>query len=121
MGEILKKLKEFFRLNINDELGNVSIFDWILSHRFMLLLILALISIFLILLVINVRNVNELLAERRELQKKIKILKDNNSRIHSHIIELQSAERIIPFAEKNLNMYLPQDAPKILRDRNEDQ
>lgn len=117
----MKKLSEIFSFKLFNENGNYSILDWILSHRFLLLLFFALVSVFLIVLVINVRNVNEILVSKRQLEKEIKIIKDNNSRLHSKIIELQSAERIIPFAEQNLNMYLPQDAPKILRKENENE
>jgi hypothetical protein len=83
-------------------------------------LFFALISAFLIILVINVRNINEILVTKRSLEKEIKIIKDNNAQLHSKIIQLQSAERIIPFSENKLNMYLPQDAPRILRNENEE-
>jgi len=120
LGGILKKISDFFNFKLLKENGSSTILDWILSHRFILLLFFALISAFLIILVINVRNVNEILVSKRTFEKDIKILKDNNSRLHSKIIQLQSAERIIPFAEQRLNMYLPQDAPKILRKENEE-
>ena len=112
----MKKISEFFNFKLFNDNSDNTILNWILSHRFVLLLFFALTSIFLIVLVLNVRNVNEMLVVKRNLEKEIKILKDNNSRLHSKIIQLQSAERIIPFAEKSLNMYLPKDAPKILQD-----
>ncbi|HRP01329.1 MAG TPA: hypothetical protein PLE30_01665 [Candidatus Kapabacteria bacterium] len=111
----MKKFSEYLSIIFTNGENSVSFLDWILSHRFLLLLFFTLISAFLIVLVINVRNVNEILANKRELEKSIKIYRDNNAQLHSKIISLQAAERIIPFAEQNLQMYLPADAPKVIR------
>jgi len=94
--------------------GNSLVIRWIQSHRWLLLLFFFIVSGLLILLVINVRSVNTMLVNKRQLEKEILILKDHNSRLYSKIIELESAERIIPHSETNLNMFLPNDAPKVI-------
>lgn len=110
------KIKDFFIVRNTSNQKN-RVIEWTLANRFVLLLLAFIFAAFLIILVLNVRNVNELLVERSKLQKEIIILKDKNSRLYSRIVELQSAERIIPYSESKLNMYLPQDAPKILEEK----
>jgi len=77
------------------------------------------VSLFLILLVINVRNVNQMLVEKRLMEKNLEKIKNQNAQLYSKIVYLESAQRIIPYAENNLNMILPNDAPKIIIKSNE--
>jgi len=92
---------------------------WILSRRWILLFYMFFVSLFLILLVINVRNVNHMLEEKRLMEKKLEKIKNQNAQLYSKIVYLESAQRIIPCAENNLNMILPNDAPKIILNNNE--
>jgi cell division protein FtsB len=92
---------------------------WILSRRWILLFYMFFVSLFLILLVINVRNVNHMLEEKRLMEKKLEKIKNQNAQLYSKIVYLESAQRIIPYAENNLNMILPNDAPKIILNNNE--
>lgn len=85
----------------------------------MILFYMFFVSLFLILLVINVRNVNQMLVEKRLMEKNLEKIKNQNAQLYSKIIYLESAQRIIPYAENNLNMILPNDAPKIIIKNNE--
>jgi len=60
-----------------------------------------------------------MLVEKRLMEKNLEKIKNQNAQLYSKIVYLESAQRIIPYAENNLNMILPNDAPKIIIKSNE--
>lgn len=108
------KIRSFFQKYSSNRMRSENLLSWILFRRWILFIVLISISFFLILLVSNVRTINAMLVENRKLELSIIELKDRNARLYSRIVELESAERVIPIAETMLGMYLPEETPIII-------
>lgn len=94
---------------------NHEIRDWVRDNRWILFIGLLAAAIATVILVINVRSMNELLVEKQKLSKNLEEIEVYNKELSAKIIELESADRIIPMAETQLNMKQPDHAPKILK------
>jgi len=108
---ILSKIKEFYN---SLELSELLI-EFVRGHRWTIFIFIFFASLWVLLLVTNVRNINALLVDIRALEKKAKILENQNERYIYEIVKLQSAERIIQIAEEQLNMEQSPKAPDILK------
>lgn len=107
----ISKIKDFFK---SLELSNILV-EFVRIHRWTIFILIFLISIWFILLVSNVRNINAVLVDIRNLEKQSKELQNINERYMYEIVKLQSAERIIKIAEEQLNMEQSPKAPDILK------
>lgn len=107
----ISKIKDFFK---SLELSNILV-EFVRVHRWTIFILIFLISIWFILLVSNVRNINAVLVDIRNLEKQSKELQNVNERYMYEIVKLQSAERIIKIAEEQLNMEQSPKAPDILK------
>ncbi len=93
----------------------INIKEWVRLNRWMLFFFIVVAALALILIVSNVRNINNLLTEIRQLEKTEKEIKNYNLRLNAQIIQLEAPDRIIPIAETNLQMSIPTSAPKELK------
>ncbi len=108
---IFNYFKEFNKsLDLSDKF-----IEWIRKNRWGLMLTIVIISAWGLVLVLNVRNVDTILVEIRELEKESRDIENLNERYLYEIVNLQSAERIIKIAEEQLNMEQSQKAPDILK------
>ncbi len=89
--------------------------EFVRNHRWLIVVLVALASIWFLLLVTNVRSVNKLLVDIRQLEAQSQKLDNINERYLYEIVKLQSAERIIQIAEEQLNMEQSPKAPDILK------
>ena len=110
MGFFSKYLSKAF----NSEANKVTLLNWILSRRWFLFILIITSAIFLILLVNNVRSVNSIMVENRKIEAKIYEIQNLNARLYSKIVDLESAERIIPYSETYLQMEIPRKGPIIV-------
>jgi cell division protein FtsL len=110
MGFFSKYMSKAF----NKEANRMTLLNWILSKRWFLFILLITSAIFLILLVNNVRRVNSIMVENRIIEADIYEIENINARLYSKIVELESAERIIPYAETHLQMEIPLNGPIIV-------
>jgi cell division protein FtsL len=94
--------------------NRVTLLSWILSKRWLLFILIFTSAIFLILLVNNVRSVNRIMVENRKIEADIYEIENLNARLYSKIVDLESAERIIPYAETYLQMEIPKNGPIIV-------
>lgn len=107
----LNYIKEFYNsLEISDKL-----IDWVRVNRWAIFVVIFFIAMWGLLLVSNVRNVNTLIVEIRQLEKQSKLIENQNERYLYEIVNLQSAERIIKIAEEQLYMEQSPKAPDILK------
>jgi len=88
--------------------------EWIRDNRWMVLVFIIVAAASSVVFVSNVRNINALLIENRDLEKQANVLRDRNKRLQSETIHLQSPERIINFATEKLDMVAPDVAPEII-------
>ncbi|MDT3740594.1 MAG: hypothetical protein RO257_13965 [Candidatus Kapabacteria bacterium] len=108
---ILNKVKEFYKsLEISDLL-----IEWVRANRWSIFIVIILVALWGLLLVSNVRNINTLLVDIRNLEKQSRQIENLNERYMYEIVKLQSAERIIKIAEEELNMEQSPKAPDILK------
>jgi cell division protein FtsL len=110
MGFLSKYMSKAFK----SEVSSVTLLSWILSKRWFLFILLITSAIFLILLVNNVRSVNSIMVENQKIESKIYEIQNLNARLYSKIVQLESAERIIPYAETYLQMEIPGKGPIIV-------
>ncbi|GAB1371507.1 hypothetical protein MASR1M45_15690 [Candidatus Kapaibacterium sp.] len=104
-------IKEFFQsLSLSDAL-----LDWVRAYRFVLLFVILGSALWFLIMIVNVRNINSLIGEIRELEKSSRKLDNINERYMYDIVNLQTAERIIKIAEEQLYMEQSQKAPDILK------
>lgn len=88
--------------------------EWIRDNRWLVLVFIIVAATSSLVFVSNVRNINALLIENRELEKEASVLQDKNKRLQSETIHLQSADRIIKFATEKLDMVPPDVAPEVI-------
>ncbi len=88
--------------------------EWVRDNRWLVLVFIIVAAASSLLFVSNVRNINALLIENRELEKEVSVLRDMNKRLQSETIYLQSADRIIKFATEELDMVPPDVAPEVI-------
>lgn len=90
-------------------------------NRLKILLFIVILALYTIYQINNVIQINLLLKENRELEQKLEKLKSEKAVLLLKIAELQSAERIIKYAEKEFGMVLPDKAPIVIKkiDENE--
>ncbi len=74
-----------------------------------------LIGVWIVLYVSNVIATNKLFREKYVLESQLEKLREENLILSKKINELEDAERIIPFAKKNLNMKEPENLPVIIK------
>ena len=89
-------------------------------NRWKLFGLLLLSSTLMLLYVSNVLYVDSQLEEMQSMKKIYNSMKNGNELLKTEIIKLESADRIIPYAEKELGMLKPDKPPKVLQfeDRN---
>lgn len=83
--------------------------------RWKIFFLISLSAVITIIYVDNVLHVNYLLKDNQNLKKSYKILKNNNDILRTRLNSLQSPERIIPIAEKELGLVKSQKAPDFLK------
>ncbi|MBX3043814.1 MAG: cell division protein FtsL [Candidatus Kapabacteria bacterium] len=108
---ILNKIRQFI---ISLELSELLI-EFVRIYRWIIFIVIFVASLWVLLLVTNVRNINSLLSDIRQLEKESGRLENLNERYLYEIVKLQSADRIIHLAEEQLNMEQSQKAPDILK------
>ena len=72
-------------------------------------------SILMVMYVSNVLYVDSQLEEMQSMKKLYNSIKNGNELLKTEIIKLESADRIIPLAEKELGMLKPEVPPKVLQ------
>ena len=82
------------------------------KKRFRILGIILLTASLTILYISNLMYVNDLLNQVHQLNKEYDQIVNSNELIKARIVDLESPDRIIPYAEKNLRMINPNKAPK---------
>jgi len=83
--------------------------------RWKLFGLLLLTASLMILYVSNVLYVDAQLEEMQSMKKIYTSIKNGNELLKTEIIKLESADRIIPLAEKELGMLKPEAPPKVLQ------
>lgn len=89
--------------------------EWIKNNRWKVLGTILLVSLFLAIYVTGVQKVNRLMAQNRELERKIQSIDYENQEYRYQITNLESPDRINNIAVKKLNMIKPTEVPKILK------
>ena len=84
-------------------------------NRWKLFGLLLLSSTLMLLYVSNVLYVDAQLEEMQSMKKIYKSVKNGNELLKTEIIKLESADRIIPYAEKELGMLKPDRQPRVLQ------
>lgn len=69
----------------------------------------------MLLYVSNVLYVDAQLEEMQSMKKIYNSIKNGNELLKTEIIKLESADRIIPYAENELGMLKPDKPPKVLQ------
>ena len=82
------------------------------KKRFHIFATIILAAIITILYISNLMYVNKLLDHVHKLNREYDKVLNKNELIKQEIIRLESPDRIIPYAEKNLNMVISANAPK---------
>jgi cell division protein FtsL len=71
-------------------------------------------ALLMILYVGNVIAIDSILEEIQNLNKQRESIRNGNELLQTEIIKLESADRIIPLAEKELGMAKPSEAPEVI-------
>jgi cell division protein FtsL len=88
--------------------------NWLTTNRFRAFAIIAIVAVVLLFYVNNTIKINSLLTQIQKQENTLKELKTNNELLKAQIIELESAERIIPIAEQKLGLTKPTTLPEII-------
>ncbi|MBE2189768.1 MAG: cell division protein FtsL [Desulfobulbaceae bacterium] len=88
--------------------------DWLKDNRWLVLVFIVVAAAAAVVFVSNVRSINGLLVQKRDLEKVANELRDKNKRLQSQVIHLQSADRIINYATEELDMVTPDVAPQVI-------
>lgn len=82
------------------------------KKRFLIFATIFLAAIITILYISNLMYVNKLLNQVHNLNREYEKVLNKNELIKHEIIRLESPDRIIPYAEKNLYMVISDEAPQ---------
>lgn len=100
---------------LNDDDVKEAFSSFIKINRWSVFLFLIMIAASMAAYVGNVLAVNNLYKEIRVLEDRKKRILNTNNVLEARVIELQSAKRIIPIAEENLNMIKAGKPPRKIK------
>ena len=99
---------------IRDEELRRALKSWLDISRWLVTLYIILLAAATIFYINNSMDVDAALIESRNLSKEIEEIKSKNKELISIVTQLKSADRIIPYVEKNLGMISAEKPPEII-------
>lgn len=114
----MRSLDSFINTIRDDELRR-TLRNWVDIDRWFITFYLILLASATIFYINNSMDVDEALIESRKLSKAVEEIESKNKELISRVTQLQSADRIIAIAEKDLGMISAETPPVIIEIQDE--